>query len=39
MAKATNPYGDGYAAHRIVQAILYEFNICSEKVEEFTQKI
>lgn len=35
MAKAVNPYGDGNASERIVKALLYEFDICSEKPEEF----
>lgn len=33
MAKATNPYGDGRAAERIVQAILYYFGYRLEKPE------
>lgn len=35
MAKAVNPYGDGNASKRIVKALLYEFNISSEKPDEF----
>ncbi|MGY3715230.1 non-hydrolyzing UDP-N-acetylglucosamine 2-epimerase [Sutcliffiella cohnii] len=34
MAKASNPYGDGYASKRIVQAILYHFEM-GTKPEEF----
>lgn len=34
MAKAVNPYGDGKASERIVQAILYRFGL-GEKPEEF----
>jgi len=35
MAKAVNPYGDGHASERIVQAILYEFGYTKEKPAEF----
>ncbi|MCR4437111.1 MAG: UDP-N-acetylglucosamine 2-epimerase (non-hydrolyzing) [Clostridiales bacterium] len=35
MAKAVNPYGDGKASRRIVQALLYEFGLRREKPEEF----
>ncbi len=35
MAKAVNPYGDGKASQRIVQALLYEFGISTRKPEEF----
>jgi UDP-N-acetylglucosamine 2-epimerase len=35
MAKAVNPYGDGKASGRIVNAILYEFGIVADKPEEF----
>lgn len=35
MAKAVNPYGDGKASERIVQAILHEFGFSSEKPVEF----
>jgi UDP-N-acetylglucosamine 2-epimerase len=35
MAKAVNPYGDGFASQRIVQALLYEFGYCKEKPEVF----
>jgi UDP-N-acetylglucosamine 2-epimerase (non-hydrolysing)/UDP-GlcNAc:undecaprenyl-phosphate GlcNAc-1-phosphate transferase len=35
MAKAVNPYGDGFASQRIVQALLYEFGYRKEKPEEF----
>jgi UDP-N-acetylglucosamine 2-epimerase (non-hydrolysing) len=35
MAKASNPYGDGHASKRIVEAILYHFNKRSEKPDTF----
>ncbi len=35
MAKAVNPYGDGKASERIVQAILYEFGLKYEKPVNF----
>ncbi|MGB9613707.1 MAG: non-hydrolyzing UDP-N-acetylglucosamine 2-epimerase [Candidatus Margulisiibacteriota bacterium] len=35
MAQAINPYGDGYAAGRIVGALLYYFGISDKKPEEF----
>jgi UDP-N-acetylglucosamine 2-epimerase len=35
MAKAVNPYGDGKASGRIVNAILYEFGMINEKPAEF----
>lgn len=35
MAKAVNPYGDGKASGRIVNAILYEFGLVAEKPDEF----
>lgn len=35
MSKATNPYGDGHAAKRIVQAILYYFGAKNHQPEEF----
>ena len=35
MAKAVNPYGDGIASKRIVDAILYYFNINKERPSEF----
>jgi UDP-N-acetylglucosamine 2-epimerase (non-hydrolysing) len=36
MAKASNPYGDGYASERIVQALLYHFGICDRRPEDFS---
>ena len=33
MAKAVNPYGDGHASERIVQAILWHFGRAAEKPE------
>lgn len=36
MAKASNPYGDGFASHRIVQAILYHFGKLDNKPEPFS---
>ncbi|MGE5474017.1 MAG: non-hydrolyzing UDP-N-acetylglucosamine 2-epimerase [Ignavibacteriales bacterium] len=35
MARAVNPYGDGNASSRIVQAVLYEFGISEQKPDEF----
>ncbi|MFB3164821.1 UDP-N-acetylglucosamine 2-epimerase (non-hydrolyzing) [Neobacillus sp. 179-J 1A1 HS] len=35
MAKASNPYGDGLASRRIVEAILYYFGKISEKPADF----
>ena len=35
MSTATNPYGDGRAAQRIVQAILYYFGLRQKKPNEF----
>ncbi len=35
MAKAANPYGDGRASERIVEAILYEFGLREAKPEPF----
>ncbi len=36
MSNAVNPYGDGQASRRIVQAILYTFGNSIEKPNEFT---
>lgn len=35
MAKAVNPYGDGHACERIVQAICWYFNLCSQRPVDF----
>ncbi|WDC84894.1 UDP-N-acetylglucosamine 2-epimerase (non-hydrolyzing) [Caloramator sp. mosi_1] len=35
MANAVNPYGDGYASRRIVDAILYYFGLVNERPDEF----
>ncbi|GAB7387889.1 UDP-N-acetylglucosamine 2-epimerase (non-hydrolyzing) [Bacillaceae bacterium] len=35
MAKAANPYGDGQASRRIVEAILYHFGLADGKPEPF----
>lgn len=35
MSKAINPYGDGFASKRIVEAILHHFNKENKKPEEF----
>ncbi|KGA96892.1 UDP-N-acetylglucosamine 2-epimerase [Alkalihalobacillus alcalophilus ATCC 27647 = CGMCC 1.3604] len=35
MSKASNPYGDGRASKRIVDAILYYFNVTNEKPSHF----
>ncbi|GGD92762.1 non-hydrolyzing UDP-N-acetylglucosamine 2-epimerase [Paenibacillus nasutitermitis] len=38
MSKSANPYGDGKASPRIVQAILHHFGRSSERPEPFTQR-
>ncbi|MEC0373308.1 non-hydrolyzing UDP-N-acetylglucosamine 2-epimerase [Paenibacillus chibensis] len=38
MSGAANPYGDGKASERIVQAILHHFGIKNERPEEFHRK-
>lgn len=38
MSKAANPYGDGKASQRIVQAILHHFGIIPNPPERFTQR-
>ena len=38
MAKAVNPYGDGEASLRIVQAIVWHFGRSAEKPADFTAK-
>ncbi|MFM1651193.1 non-hydrolyzing UDP-N-acetylglucosamine 2-epimerase [Brevibacillus sp. B_LB10_24] len=35
MAKAVNPYGDGKASERIVDAVLFHFGLCSERPQPF----
>ncbi|WP_062237699.1 non-hydrolyzing UDP-N-acetylglucosamine 2-epimerase [Fictibacillus sp. FJAT-27399] len=35
MAKASNPYGDGQASRRIVEAILYHFGLRTERPDSF----
>jgi len=35
MAQASNPYGDGRASERIVQALLYHFGIRKERPKDF----
>jgi len=35
MAKAVNPYGDGQACKRIVQAIRWHFGLTEERPEAF----
>lgn len=35
MARAVNPYGDGNASPRIVQALLYRYGLSDRKPEEF----
>lgn len=37
MSKAANPYGDGHASERIVDAILHHFGKKSDRPQEFTQ--
>ena len=36
MARAVNPYGDGPASERIVQALRYRFGISFERPEDFS---
>ncbi|MGN0940806.1 MAG: non-hydrolyzing UDP-N-acetylglucosamine 2-epimerase [Selenomonadaceae bacterium] len=36
MAESCNPYGDGHAARRIVQAIRYHYGLTEEKPDRFT---
>ncbi|ACT04432.1 non-hydrolyzing UDP-N-acetylglucosamine 2-epimerase [Paenibacillus sp. JDR-2] len=38
MSKSANPYGDGQASVRIVQAILHHFGRTNERPEPFTQR-
>jgi UDP-N-acetylglucosamine 2-epimerase (non-hydrolysing) len=38
MARAVNPYGDGFASARIAKALLYEFGLSKEKPLEFLLK-
>jgi UDP-N-acetylglucosamine 2-epimerase (non-hydrolysing) len=38
MAKAVNPYGDGHACERIVQAILWRFGRAAERPADFSTK-
>lgn len=38
MAKAKNPFGDGFASERIVEAILYHFGIKKERPMDFNIK-
>ena len=35
MARAANPYGDGNASERIVNAILYKFGLIDERPEDY----
>lgn len=35
MAKAKNPFGDGFAAERITEAILYSFGFINKRPEDF----
>lgn len=38
MAKASNPYGDGYASKRIVDAILYHFKQLEDRPEDLGEE-
>ena len=38
MSEACNPYGDGKASQRIIQAILYHYGLAGEKPEAFVAK-
>jgi len=35
MSRAINPYGDGYASKRIVESILYKFNVTDKRPEDY----
>ena len=35
MAESCNPYGDGHASERILQAILYHYGFAKERPESF----
>ena len=35
MAESVNPYGDGHAAERIIQAILYHYGLSDQRPERF----
>ena len=37
MAESVNPYGDGQAARRIIQAILYHYGFTQEKPDRFNE--
>lgn len=39
MAQARNPFGDGYAAERILEAILYHFGVKNIRPEDFNSGI
>ena len=38
MSEACNPYGDGKASQRIIQAVLYHYGLAEEKPEPFVAK-
>ena len=38
MAESCNPYGDGEASRRIIQAILYHYGLADERPDRFTAK-
>ncbi|MNJ81852.1 UDP-N-acetylglucosamine 2-epimerase [compost metagenome] len=38
MSRAANPYGDGQASKRIVNAIYHHFGIINDRPEEFHKK-
>lgn len=38
MSKSSNPYGDGNASKRIVQALLYHFKIIKQRPKDFVYK-
>ncbi|WP_008881372.1 non-hydrolyzing UDP-N-acetylglucosamine 2-epimerase [Geobacillus thermodenitrificans] len=39
MATASNPYGDGEAARRIVQALLYHFGLTEQRPDDFCSSV
>lgn len=38
MAESANPYGDGKASERIIQAVLYHYGLCEERPDTFCSK-
>ena len=38
MSESVNPYGDGKASARIIQAILYHYGLAEDRPQVFTGK-